>query len=133
MNQVNCKISRVYKKSDNILFVDIEKEKLFTLEDLEEAKNASEQLLQGQKFYSIINFGAHTIPDKSVREVSCIGNESELKQATAYVIHNLSQKIVADFIMRVAKPKVPTKFFFSITEAENWIKSLRKRTFLPAK
>jgi len=50
--------------------------------------------------------------------------------ADAFVIKSLSQKIVANLMIKINKPSVPTRFFDKIEDAEKWLLSLRiKETF----
>ena len=43
-------------------------------------------------------------------------------KADAFVIYSLSQKILANFYLRINKPERPTKFFNSKEEALVWLK-----------
>jgi hypothetical protein len=126
MKAINCRISKVTQISDDTLYIDIEAEKKFSAEDFHELRRAALQLGNGESFYNIINVGEFTIPDKKAREASCSIEGSYYKKADAFVINSLPQKIVANFMLRINKPVVPTKIFQRVEAAEDWIKALKK-------
>jgi hypothetical protein len=127
MRTVKCRISEVYLKNKETLFIDIQAEKEFNVEDFRELKSAAEELGEGKKFYNLINVGDLTIPDKEARELSCSKEGSAYKKADAFVINSLPQKIMANLMMKINTPIVPTQFFNSLEEAESWLQSLRMK------
>jgi len=53
--------------------------------------------------------------------LSCSKSGSKYKIADAFIIHTLSQKIIANFYLKIQKPVVPTKFFSNSMDAEKWL------------
>ena len=49
-------------------------------------------------------------------------NSNPYSKAEAYVINSLNQKILANFYLKMIKPKRPTKFFSSEDEAKLWLR-----------
>lgn len=127
MKSINCRISKVYAKEDEILMIEIKEDAHFKLEDFMELKQAALKLGNGKRYYNLIKVGAHTIPDKEAREASCSIEGSYYKKADAFVISTLSQKIIARLMMKLNKPAVPTQFFYSEKEALTWLKNLRQQ------
>jgi hypothetical protein len=125
MKTVKCRISEVSLKNNETLLINIEAEKEFNVEDFIELTNAAEELGNGRRFYNLINVGALTLPNKEARELSCSLEGSAYKKADAFVINSLPQKIMANVLLKINRPTVPTKFFSQIDEAEKWLQSLR--------
>lgn len=125
MQKVKCRISDVSLKDQETLFIDIKAEQEFQLNDFEELTEAIKELGKGKRMYKLFNVGKNTIPNKEVREISCVKHNEEFKKAEAYVLKSLSQRIVADLMLRINKPSIPTKFFDRIEDAEKWLLSLR--------
>lgn len=127
MQKIKCRIAEVSLKSKDTIFIDVEADQHFNIEDYEELSKAAEIIGKGNKMYNIINVGENTIPTKEAREKSCSEKGSIFKLADAFVILSLSQKIIARLMLNLNKPVVPTQFFNSLEEAEQWIKSLREK------
>lgn len=125
MQKIKCRIAEVSLKSKDTIFIDIEADQLFNIDDYREVSEAAEILGNGNRMYNIINVGENTIPTKEAREKSCSLKGSIYKWADAFVILSLSQKIIANLMLKLNKPVVPTKFFNSLEEAEKWILDLR--------
>lgn len=125
MQKVKCRISDVSLKDQETLFIDIKAEQEFQLNDFEELSEAIKELGKGKRMYKLFNVGKNTIPNKGVREISCGKHNEEFKKAEAYVLKSLSQRIVADLMLRINKPSIPTKFFDRLEDAEKWLLSLR--------
>ena len=130
MRQINCRISKVTLQSEDILYVNIDADEQFTVDDYYELKQAAYDLGAGKSFYHIINVGAFTLPDKKAREISCSLEGSSYKKADAYIINSLPQKLMGNLMLRINKPVVPTKFFQSLKEAQFWIDQIRENSML---
>ena len=80
----------------------------------------------GGKYYNIYQFNYLSDVEPEVREwaASQIGNHYTF--CDAIVIKNWGQKIMTDFYLKFNKPKMPTKIFYSVEKAYDWIKEFRK-------
>lgn len=125
MKDINCRISTVHQVSQDTLFIDIQADKKFDVEDFYELKRAALKLGEGRSFYNIIKVGSFTLPTKKAREVSCSVEGSYYKKADAFVVKTFPQRLMCKMMMRLNKPIVPTQFFDSIQEAEKWLQSLK--------
>lgn len=72
-------------------------------------------LFEGGEFVSIT---------KEARENAIIMEDDTPTSASAILVKNLGQKIVADFYYKINKPKQPYKVFWSREKALLWIKQL---------
>ena len=80
----------------------------------------------GGKFYNIYEFDSFSDVEPEVREWAADTNGNLYTFCDAIVIRNLAQKIIADFYLKVNKPKMPTKIFYSVDKAYEWIKEIQK-------
>jgi len=74
----------------------------------------------GGKFFNIFHFASLADVDPEVREWAANPSGNNYTYSDAIVIDNLSQKILADFYVRINKPVKPTKIFFSLEKAIRW-------------
>ena len=125
--KIKCAISEVELISDDVLLIDIKPECSIEVEDVLELKQAAEELGGGRRLFNVIKVGPFTLPSKLARELSCSPKGSEFKKADAFVLNSLAQKIIANFMVKVNNPVVPTKHFSSEDEALEWIECLRQK------
>ncbi len=74
----------------------------------------------GGKFYNIYEFNSFSDIKPEMREWASDPNGNDHTYTDALVIHSLSQKILADFYIRVNKPVKSTKVFYSLEKAVKW-------------
>ena len=75
----------------------------------------------GGKFYNIFEFYSFADVDPEVREWAADTSGNHYTICDAIVIRNLAQKIMTDFYLKINKPKMPTKIFYSSQKAFDWI------------
>ena len=120
-NIIKTRISTVKLKSEEILQIDIIDDQVFEKKDVLELIDAAYRLGAGKKFKNLIDVGEFTVPDLKAIKLSCSKSGSKYKIADAFIIHTLSQKIIANFYLKIQKPVVPTKFFSNSIDAEKWL------------
>lgn len=111
-------------RKDGILHIDICPDETFTREDVIEILIGSKQLGGGKKIASLINVGPYTVADKEARELAVQPGFCKYRIADAFVVSTLSQKIVANFYLKVNKPPIPTRFFKTEKEALKWLNKI---------
>lgn len=115
------RISRVALRQDGILHISIKEDQQFTLDDFNDLLDAALKIGKGRKLYNLVTVGKYTIPDHQARVMSTSEMGSIYKIADAFVIHSLSQKLIANFYMNFHKPYVPTRFFTKEKDAIDWL------------
>lgn len=120
---IENRISKVALRQDGILHIDILKEEHFDVKDYDDLMESAKRIGKGLRFLNLITVGNYTLADSNARKKSTCLEGSLYKMADAFVIESMSQKIVANFYMKVNRPIVPTQFFTSQTEALKWLKS----------
>jgi len=79
----------------------------------------------GGRFYNIYQFGSFSDVDPEVREWAADTSGNNYTYCDAIVIRNWAQKIVTDFYLKFNRPKMPTRIFYSLEKAVEWIKSIQ--------
>jgi len=82
-----------------------------------------EKILEKKRYPLLHIVSDYVVFTKETREFSASEEGLRFSKAEAYVLNSLPHKIIANFYLRVNKPPVPTKFFGSIKEAEEWLKN----------
>lgn len=83
-----------------------------------------EQVTKGKKALFIFEGGEFVSITKEARENAVKMENRTPTLASAIMVKNLGQKIIADFYYKVNKPKQPYKVFWSFDKGIDWLKSL---------
>jgi len=80
------------------------------------------------RFFNLYEFDSFSDIEPEVREWAADTSGNLYTFCDAIVIRNLAQKIIADFYLKVNKPQMPTKIFYSVEKALDWIKEVQLDT-----
>lgn len=75
----------------------------------------------GGVFYNIYEFRSFADIEPEVRNWSAQKSGNLYTHIDAIVINNFAQKILTDFYLKFNKPIKPTKIFFSVEKALEWV------------
>lgn len=91
-----------------------------TLDVVREAEAFMDSLDGEELYYVLFEYcpGADIDPEVRKRRAS---KGSVYSKLDVLVISNLAQKIIADFYMKINRPKIPTRLFYSMEKAIPWI------------
>lgn len=122
-----------YYEDENLLYVKLKAESEITLEKIV-LNNEQTLLILGEK-------STKTIYDVRAIEFSHIPREvlsyvadsphGKYQSSEAFILSGLGQKILANFYLKVLKPKVKTRMFTSLTQALDWHGIKNKELFIP--
>ena len=85
---------------------------------------ATIQKISGGKKVPVFSLaGKYTLATKEAREFVAKAEVSrKILTAEAFVVQSTAQRIIANFYLRINKPKIPTAFFKSEVDAVEWLK-----------
>jgi UPF0288 family protein (methanogenesis marker protein 3) len=115
----------VSKRSDLIIHVEFKPNIEITVEFQDELVAMYNQLTGGKKSLFIFEGGEFVSITKEARENAITIEDNTPTRASAIVVRNLAQKIVADFYYKINKPKQPFKVFWSFEKGIIWLQSLK--------
>lgn len=115
----------VSKRSDSIIHVTFKPNTEITVEFQNELVEMYNQLTGGKKSLFIFEGGEFVSVTKEARENAITIEDNTPTRASAIVVRNLAQKIVADFYYKINKPKQPFKVFWSFEKGILWLQSLK--------
>ena len=123
--EINTKKAKVTLTNDNHILIKVFEDQELELSDVKEINSAKREIAAG-KLNTVIfipgKFGAIT---KAAREFSASEEACHNTIAKAIVTNSISGKLIANFFIKINKPLSPTKLFSSLTEAINWLNSMR--------
>ncbi|MFT5819669.1 MAG: hypothetical protein ACI8ZM_000894 [Crocinitomix sp.] len=129
MKMKQCEIGKIGLIDKDIILVDIESGTEIGIEHIYEFQNAAVDLVNAhKKLYSIVNYGAYSMPTKEAREFCSreeLNNNHILGRAV--IVHGLGQMLIARHTIKQRKSSVPTRIFTDAKKAKNWVKNLRSK------
>ena len=121
---IKCEKSVITQIADDILYIDVRANQEFDMEDYRDILFAVNDLGHGKKFKHLMHVGMDTLPTNEVRHFITTAAASKYKIADAFVVNSLAQNIIARFIIKFQRPKVPTGVFRDDHEALLWLESI---------
>jgi len=119
---IKGRISEIRLRTDDVLEIKIEEDQSFEKEDMLELIAAAKQLGNGRRLRNLILVGKRTMPSPDAMELSSSEEGSIYKRADAFVISSIGQRMVGNFMLKVQKQAVPTRYFTDLDSAEEWLK-----------
>lgn len=113
--------SEVCIRADGILEIVVSENAAIGLKECHELTEAYWNLLGENKCPLLHIVGDYVTVDKDARDYASSEEGLKFSKAEAFVINSLPHKILANFYMKMQKPSVPTKFFRTKQEAEEWL------------
>lgn len=109
---------------DGIVHVNFLPNTEITVELQTELLRLYNDITMGKKSYFIFEGGEFVSVTKAARENAVKIEDQSPTLASAIMVKNLGQKIIADFYYKVNRPKQPYKVFWNFDNAIEWLKSL---------
>ena len=108
--------------SNNILFVRIKENAEMTIETMQEQYDVQKEIVKNEK-YAVLIDGKNNVSVPSETRIFMANHRPPNRKATAIVIKkNLATLLIANFYLRMNKPKVQTKLFKFESEAIDWLR-----------
>lgn len=117
---IGSSIFRLYE--NKIYHVIVKKNEKVTMEFVQKGYDFLDEH-GGGPFYNIYEFHSFSDVDPEVREWAASPTNNSYTRIDAIVISNFPQKILADFYIRINKPVKPTRIFYSLEKAFDWVHS----------
>ena len=117
--------ANIILRSDNIIHVDYNKNVTLDVDLQVSMRKIFAELTEGKKMHFIFSAAEGFNLTKEARENSDIINKDSLISVYGIVANNLAYKLIANFYLKVNKPKVPFKIFLTVEDAANWLYTQR--------
>ena len=91
------------------------------VKDIDEIKKNNLKLTKGAKYGIISSTGNYTSVSEETRKHMATKGVEKNRIATAFVINSLYHRLLVKFFIKINKPSVPTKVFFNMKDAREWM------------
>jgi len=113
-------------REDGIVQMNMKAADEFSLDDARECAEAIQQIAKNKKVALLGVIDHYVSMDKDVREFWASELLENCIKCEAFVIENVSMKMIAKFYILFNKPKRPTQLFTSEKNALSWLKEVQE-------
>ena len=117
--------ANIVLRSDNIIHVDYNKNVTLDVDLQVSMRKIFDEIADGKKMHFIFSASEGFNLTKEARENSDIMDKNSPISAYGIVANNLAYKLIANFYLKVNKPKVPFKIFLTVEDAAKWLYTQR--------
>ena len=117
-----------YDENKNILFFRVTQGIVVDVPEINDMFRYATEFMGEKRHYAVIDFGANLLSTTEARKVYADSSYIQKNRiADAFLVKSLSVRLVANFFIRVTKPKVTTFLFTDEKKAVEWLDSLRSK------
>lgn len=115
-----------YDAEKNILFYRVKQDITIDIAEIKEMIEYVKEFMGEKKHLALIDFGSSVGSTTEGRRV--YAEEIYLTKyriADAFLVNSLSMRLIANFFIKVTKPKIATRLFTSEIEAVKWLENAK--------
>lgn len=117
-----------YSPEKNILIYRIKQDITVDVAEIKEMVGYVKEFMGETKHMAIVDFGVSLGSTPECRKVYAeFDYILNYRIADAFLVRSLSVRLIANFFIRVTKPKIPTRLFTSEAEAFKWLESFKDK------
>lgn len=121
VQQVDFDVFSVAQRSDEIYVVEVKAGKEFTIANMVELLAGLKKLGGGKRLPVLVLCKELATTNAEMMNYLAQEDSNPYSLADAFVLSSFNQKLMANFYMKIIRPKRPTKFFTSEAEAVEWL------------
>jgi hypothetical protein len=118
-----------FDEQKNILFYRIKQDQVVDVAEIREMLEYVQEFMGPVRHYAVIDFGGNLSSSTEARQVYA---DAEYLQkwriADAFLVKSLPVRLIANFFIKVTKPKVTTRLFTDENAAVNWLETLKRES-----
>jgi hypothetical protein len=121
---LECIHSKYIMRNDGILEIQLADDFYFTVKESKEITANIINITNGIPYKVMVVAGSLSLSDDGARNYSTTKESTDPIISLAIVTCSLPQSIIANFIMKFQKPRIPTKVFNSKVDAVEWLNDI---------
>ncbi len=114
-----------YNEEKNILFYRVKQDQV--VDEIKEMIVYVQEFIGHKEHYAVVDFGGNLSSSSEARDIYAQSLYiQQYRIADAFLVKSLPVRLIANFFIKVTKPKVNTKLFTDESAAVNWLEGLHK-------
>ena len=116
-----------FDEEKNILFYRVKQDQVVDVPEMKEMLRYVEEFVGPKKHYAVVDFGGNLTSSTEARQIYAEA-EYILKYriADAFLVTSLPVRLIANFFIKVTRPKVNTRLFTEEDKAVKWLETLER-------
>lgn len=115
-----------FDEEKNILFYRVKQDQVVDVPEMKEMLRYVEEFVGPKKHYAVVDFGGNLTSSTEARQIYADAEYiQKYRIADAFLVKSLPVRLIANFFIKVTKPKVKTKLFTDEKSAVNWLSELK--------
>jgi hypothetical protein len=127
IKEVKLQHTLVKLRSDGIIQFEYGDHVHYGMAETQELEDVVKEITNDVAHRSLRITGKYSSTDIEIMRYLAKGRGALFTLADAFILHSSTQRVLANFYMKIQRPYVPTAFFDTVEEAEAWLKSLDQR------
>jgi hypothetical protein len=123
---IETKVAFVNLVEEDLIRIEYKPDAYVDIEAFAENLDAYKKLMTNGRVYFLTVVGEGATITQEARDLFATPERSSFKIAEAFVIKTMAHRIVANFVMKVQRPKHIMRVFSEEIEAMTWLKSVMK-------
>lgn len=107
----------------HIIYIEVNDFEIFELEDLLMLRKWIEENIKERLLFNLFRFGNGSSISKEMREYAASSEGATLTIGTAILVKSFAQQLLIDYYLKFNKPLSPTRAFYKLEKAKEWIKT----------
>lgn len=116
-----------FDEEKNILFYRVKQDQVVDVSEMKEMLRYVEEFVGPKRHYAVVDFGGNLTSSTEARQIYAEA-EYILKYriADAFLVTSLPVRLIANFFIKVTRPKVNTRLFTEEDKAVKWLETLER-------
>jgi len=111
--------------SKNLLFFRVKQGQVVDIPEISEMITYVQEFIGEKAHYAVVDFGGNLLSTTEARDLYAASPYIQKnRMADAFLVRSLSVRLVANFFIKVTRPKVRTKLFTDENSAVKWLLEL---------
>lgn len=125
-NEIKTRIAKLWLAEDGVLHYRYDAGTEATLDDAKEEVAAAVQLSKGIRRPTLVDLRYMKSASRDARKYYASDDAARAEKVAALLIGSPVSRVIGNFYMAIAKPKIQTRLFTSEGEAIEWLKQFRE-------
>lgn len=116
-----------FDEEKNILFYRVKQDQVVDIAEMKEMLRYVEEFAGPKRHYAVVDFGGNLTSSTEARQIYADSEYiRKYRIADAFLVKSLPVRLIANFFIKVTKPKVNTRLFTEEDKAVKWLEILKR-------
>lgn len=116
-----------FDEQKNILYYRVKQEQIVDVPEIKEMLEYVQEFMGPVRHYAVIDFGGNLTSSTEARQIYADAEYiQKYRIADAFLVKSLPVRLIANFFIKVTRPKVNTRLFTEEEQVVKWLEILKR-------